>query len=445
MTKKKLPRTLVLMGSGETAPPMMKPHRAIFELLDPTADRNAVNAVMVETPFGFQENASTLTEKTLEYFDQSVGRIVEPAGLLRTDTTDTVAIEKAIAKIRQAEWLFTGPGSPTFALRQWKGTPIPGAFADKLQTGGVVLFSSAAVLTVGLRTVPVYEVYKVGADPFWLEGLDLLSAFGLPVSVIPHYDNNEGGNHDTRMCYLGESRLARIEGDLPEGSFILGIDEHTGLTLDLDADTAEVFGKGVVTLRENGESRTIPAGVTVPIDVLRNAGRDGLSAAPAASTVTSDSPTSNSGSNTDSDGVGESLAVEQSDHEAAASLAGEIAIQEAAFNTAIDARDADGAVGAILALDQAIVDWSSDTNQSDDVDKARIAIRTMVVRLGGIATDGIRDPREVMSPVVDAVLALRKVVRDEKRYDLSDLIRDEMAKAKIEVRDTPDGVEWVLE
>ncbi len=438
MTKNDLPRTLVLMGSGETAPPMVKPHRTIFELLDPSGDRNAVDAVMVETPFGFQENAPTLTDKTLEYFDQSVGRTVVAAGLLRTDTAQTVAIEQAISRIRTAEWLFTGPGSPSFALRQWKGSPVPGAFADKLRTGGVVLFSSAAVLTVGLRTVPVYEVYKVGEDPFWLEGLDLLSTYGLPVTVIPHYDNNEGGNHDTRMCYLGESRLSRIEGDLPDGSFILGIDEHTGLTLDLDADTAEVFGKGVVTLREGGESRTIPAGVTIPIDVLRNAGRDGLEAPRhTGSRGRSVAPAN-------ADQTDQTDQTDQSD-DVAASLAGEVAKQESAFDAAIAARDADGCVGAILAVDQAIVDWSSDTNQSDDVDRARVAMRSMVVRLGAIATEGIRDPRDVMSPVVDAVLALRSVVREEKRYDLSDLIRDEMAKAKIEVRDTPDGVEWLLE
>ncbi|MEZ5228932.1 MAG: hypothetical protein R2710_20390 [Acidimicrobiales bacterium] len=51
----------------------------------------------------------------------------------------------------------------------------------------------------------------------------------------------------------------------------------------------------------------------------------------------------------------------------------------------------------------------------------------------------------MIEPVVAATLELRRAVRDEKRYDLSDLLRDELAKAGIEVRDTPDGVEWVLQ
>jgi cysteinyl-tRNA synthetase len=46
--------------------------------------------------------------------------------------------------------------------------------------------------------------------------------------------------------------------------------------------------------------------------------------------------------------------------------------------------------------------------------------------------------------VVEAALALRAAVRAERRYDLSDLLRDELAAAGVEVRDTPAGVEWEL-
>ncbi len=406
---------------------MTKPHRTIFERLEPPVD-----AVMLDTPFGFQENADDLVEKSLEYFAKSVGHRVEAAGLRRSDG-DELAVETALARIRTADWLFAGPGSPTYALRQWKGTPVPAAFSEMLATGGAVVFSSAAALTIGLRTVPVYEVYKVGMEPFWLEGLDLLSAFDLPVSVIPHYDNNEGGNHDTRMCYLGEQRLSRIEGDLPDGSFILGVDEHTGVVLDLDTDTAEIFGKGVLTLRKEGESVTIPAGVTVDIDVLRAAGRDGL-------TGRSPRPGRGASSPTQADDARPASV----DDTVGATLLDEVRAAEAAFDTALGSRDADAAVAAVLSIDDAINRWSTDTTQTDHVDRANAARRTMIVRLGAAAKGGVRDPREIVGPVVAAVLELRRVVRDEKRYDLSDVIRDELAVADVEVRDTADGVEWVL-
>ena len=102
--------------------------------------------------------------------------------------------------------------------------------------------ASAAALTLGRFTIPVYEIYKVGEAPRWLPGLDLLTPLGLPVAVVPHYDNAEGGNHDTRFCYLGERRLRVLEAELPEDVFILGVDGHTALVLDVDAGTASVLG-----------------------------------------------------------------------------------------------------------------------------------------------------------------------------------------------------------
>ncbi len=108
-------------------------------------------------------------------------------------------------------------------------------------------------------------------------------------------------------------------------------------------------------------------------------------------------------------------------------------------------RNAKAAVGAVLALESSMAVWAADTAQNDHHDQARASLRSMISRLGSAATDGLRDPRSVIEPVVEATLALRRVVRDEKRFDLSDLIRDEFAAVGIEVRDTPDGVEWVLQ
>jgi hypothetical protein len=429
------PRILAIMGSGETAPTMKGPHRSIFERLGPDVD-----AVLLDTPFGFQENAPILAAKATEYFRDAVGREVVVAGLGRTDTGDVVAIERGVARVRNADWVFAGPGSPTFALEQWRGTPVPDALAEKLRSGGAVVFSSAAVLTLGVATVPVYEIYKVGLDPYWVHGLDVLSEVGLNVAVIPHYDNQEGGNHDTRFCYLGERRLAMLEPELPDGAFVLGVDEHTGVVMDLDADTAEVVGKGAVTLRRDGVSVRIEAGSIVPIDTLR--------AGPATSTNSTASPTSPArGSD-----LGLTPGHRESGNErgtaetssAIDSLAAATATYETAFDGALETRNADGAVAAILELESAIVEWSRDTLQSDDVDRARAALRSMIVRLGAAATEGIRDVREVLGPVVEAALAARVVARSEKAFAVSDAIRDELAKAGIEVRDTPDGVDWLV-
>ncbi len=458
------PRILAIMGSGETAPTMKAPHRAIFERLGPDVD-----AVLLDTPFGFQENAPILASKAIEYFRDAIGRPVEAAGLTRTDSGDMVAVERGIAKVRSADWVFAGPGSPTFALGQWTGTPIPDSIAEKLRSGGAVVFSSAAALTLGRVTVPVYEIYKVGVDPYWLDGLNVLAEVGLDVAVIPHFDNAEGGNHDTRFCYLGERRLTMLEPALPDGCFVLGIDEHTGVVMDLDADTAEIVGKGAITLRRRGDSVRIEAGQSIPIDLIRagttaprthltdpnapgsDLGQTHLTDANAPGSdlgqthlTDANAPGSDLGQTPGQSTSGKGRGAEREATTVLTSLADAARLHEATFDSALAARDADGAVAAILELESSIVEWSRDTLQSDDIDRARTALRSMIVRLGAAATEGVRDVREVLGPVVEAALAARVVARSEKAFAVSDAIRDELASAGIEVRDTPDGAEWLI-
>ena len=190
-----LPRLLVIMGSGETAPTMKVPHRRVFERIIESG--NPTRPVMLDTPFGFQENAPILAASTTKYFSDSVSQDVAVAGLERTDTGDTASIEAAMATIRDANWIFAGPGSPTFALRQWHGPGLRDVLAEKLRPtdpggGGALVFSSAAALTLGVVTVPVYEIYKVGMDPWWEPGLDLLSELAAPADDPPREGADDG-------------------------------------------------------------------------------------------------------------------------------------------------------------------------------------------------------------------------------------------------------------
>jgi cysteinyl-tRNA synthetase len=117
---------------------------------------------------------------------------------------------------------------------------------------------------------------------------------------------------------------------------------------------------------------------------------------------------------------------------------------EAEFQAALARRDIDGCVEAILALEQALLDWSADTNVSDEAEQARAKLRAMVVSLGELATRGARDPRSVVAPYVDTLLELRARARSAKDFATSDWVRDQLIAASIEVRDTPAGVEWDL-
>ena len=417
------PRILAVMGSGETAPAMAKVHRALFDRLGGDA-----TAAIVDTPYGFQENADELSARTLEFFATSVGSLAEVA-TYRSRDVDAVTAATAVARIRAARYVMAGPGSPSYALRQWAGGPIPDALADKLEHGGVLTMASAAALTLGTVTIPVYEVYKVGEPPRWLEGLDLLGrATSLRAAVVPHYDNAEGGNHDTRFCYMGERRLRILEGLLPEGAFILGVDSHTALVLDLGAGTASVAGLGGVTVRVDGRSARFTPGASIVIAALGEAAR-ALAA----------------GQSTEAVHAAALAGADTADRAARpAPMRQEMQELEGSFIAALEGGDMRGAVAALLALDEAVEARIRAGEDSPDLDNASATFRALVVRLGERAASGGDGRGGVVGPLVDVLLQLRDGARAAKDWATADLIRDRLASAGIEVRDGASGSTWVV-
>lgn len=419
-----MPRLLVIMGSGETSPTMSKVHRDLFERLGPPP----VPAVMLDTPFGFQENADDISAKAVAYFRESVQRDIAVASFRAAEGADPLAVETMLARLRTARYIFAGPGSPSYALAQWAASQIPAVLAQKLRTGGCVTFASAAACTLGPLALPVYEIYKVGDRVRWLEGLNLMSEVGLPAVVVPHFNNAEGGNHDTRYCYMGERRLSRLEAMLPPETFILGVDEHTACILDLDAGTASVAGLGSVTIRRRGEMSAVPTRTTLTIAELAALGTGDLvaHAAPPPSVV---------------DGV---TAAAGGGGRAVDPLEVDVERIEQAFDLALRAGDAPAAVKLALDLEELLHDWSRDTLQSDLLDRGRAGLRAMVVRLGEAAEIGVRDPRAALAPFVDALLAARHQARAAGRYADADVLRDQLLAAGVEVRDTAGGTDWQL-
>jgi cysteinyl-tRNA synthetase len=49
-----------------------------------------------------------------------------------------------------------------------------------------------------------------------------------------------------------------------------------------------------------------------------------------------------------------------------------------------------------------------------------------------------------VAPFVEALIDVRRVARDNKDFGTSDLVRDRLVAAGVEVHDTPDGTEWTL-
>lgn len=395
---------------------MVKFHR---EILATSGDGEAA---MLDTPFGFQANADDLTDKIGDYFRDSIGRDVAVASWRRRDESFSTR-ERALALLGRASWAFAGPGSPSYALRQWTDTPMPTALTDIVRRGGSLVLGSAAAVTAGQSALPVYEIYKVGDEARWLPGLDLLGTLaGIRAAVIPHYDNREGGRHDTRYCYMGETRLLQLEGMLDDGTGILGVDEHTAVIIDLESGTVDVRGSGGMTLRYRDREEVIPAGETLSVDAMARALRGdataAVTAASAAPPVVATAVAPPTGLRADAEA------------------------RRAAFDSALAVGDAERALDEALALEQDIHAWSADTLQSDDIDVARAILRTMLVDLSTAARTGLRDEREVIGPFIDIALDARARARAAKDFATGDAIRDALAEQGIEVRDSPEGVTW---
>jgi cyanophycinase-like exopeptidase len=419
----RMPRLLCIMGSGETTPTMVSVHADLLSRLGP----RPVPAVLLDTPFGFQENAADISERTVAYFRDHVGFPISVASFRNREQATALEYETMLARIAEAHYVFAGPGSPSYALRQWLGTAVPDLLGARLREGGCVTFASAAAVGLGVCSLPVYEIYKVGEEPRWLDGLDLLGVTGLRAAVIPHYNNAEGGTHDTRYCYMGERRLRTLEELLPEGVDVLGVDEHTAAIFDIDAGTVSIRGRGGLTWRRKGASQRFENGTKVPVSAL--AAGLGPVGHPAPANAGADA------------GLGREIELPAA---GVSPFLEEVARQSDAADTALASRDVDGAVGAMLAIDSQIHDWAADTLDSDEQDRARETLRRYVVRLGDLARNGTADPRDLIGPVVDRILDLRVQMRGAGEYALADKLRDVLVDAGVEVHDTPAGSTWDL-
>jgi hypothetical protein len=435
---------LAIIGSGETSPTMVTVHRELISRLGLTSPQ----AIVLATPYAFQENAADVSARTQRYFADSVGLQVRVAAgtspnadpamappLILPDEEDEA---RQAAGIRAADWVFAGPGSPSYALAHWQAGPVAAGLRDRVLAGdGLTVLASAAAATAGRFTLPVYEIYKAGGAPRWLDGLDLLGPFGLTVALIPHYDNAEGGRYDTRHCYLGERRLAAMERSLPADAAVLGVDEHTAVLIDLRTGDVEIRGRGGMTVRRSGHSVVLPAGSRLPLAELRELVQGiraaGGGDAPEATEGTGGTDPADPGGGDGSVGAGDGEMLPLPEIMAAA---------ERRFEAAAGTRDADAMVGVILELETAIGQWEADMDEDQGTEQARALLRGLVGRLGRAAQDGLADPRERLRPAVEPLLELRAALRGAGNFAAADAIREALTGAGFDVSDTPEGTRW---
>jgi len=405
------------MGSGELTATMVEVHK---ELL--TGLTGPPQAVFLDTPAGFQLNVDQLSERATEYFRQHVQRDMSIVSFKSKKTCTILEAEQAFRSMREANFFLIGPGSPSYAVRQWQETPIPEILTKRVEDGGCLVAASAAALTVGRFTLPVYEIYKVGEELHWVQGMNILEHFGFNLVVIPHWNNAEGGTHDTRFCFMGESRFEKLEIMLPEDVFIFGLDEHTACLIDLDKDEAVIKGLGRVTLRRRGGEIFFEKGDRFSLDILR--GEDfGKDWQPVAQEPTVSEATPEIKEESFWDRV---HAIEMS------------------FRAGLEQNDQNKTTNALLELDRTIWKAKQDLEHEEFISQARELLRDLIVLLGMRLEASPKDRADCLAPLVEDLLKLREKFRENQQWQEADSIRNSLERAKVIVEDGEDGSRWRL-
>ncbi|MGE5256605.1 MAG: hypothetical protein ACM3KE_08050 [Hyphomicrobiales bacterium] len=410
--------TIVLMGSGELTATMVEVHKDMLARLGPNA-----RAVFLDTPAGFQLNADQISAGAIEYFRKKVGHPMTVASFKSRDRLTPFESEKAFLALKQADFVLVGPGSPTYAVRQWEGSPVQDIITRRIEEGACFVAASAAALTAGRYTLPVYEIYKVGEPPGWVGGINILGRFGLNLAVMPHWNNAEGGTHDTRFCFMGESRFRVLEGLLPEEVPVLGIDEHTACIIDLARDEARIRGVGGVTLRRSGSELVLKKGDVIGLEIFKGKAMT-RGRKPGADAVEDRRPAS--------------VSVRP------ISFWDEIHTLEQGFQNGQDARDPERMAAAILELDRVIWKASHELENAEFISQAREILREWIALMGTAFSSAPRTTSDCLSPLVEEILKLRDELRRQKRWADADLLRICLQRAKVVVEDTSNGARWHL-
>jgi cyanophycinase-like exopeptidase len=261
------PGLIVLFGSGETS----ASGRRVFDWLFGRLP-SPIQTAILETPAGFELNSAQVAGRVADFLHHRLQNhhlqvTVVPAR--KRGTPFSPDNPEIVAPLLGANAVFLGPGSPTYAVRQLRDSLAWHTLVARHRLGVAVVLASAGAIASSAYALPVYEIYKVGQDLHWCDGLDFFGAYGLSLAFVSHWNNAEGGAElDTSRCYMGQARFEPLRDMLPSDVTVVGVDEHTALAIDLSAETCQVLGKGGVTLLRGGDKQRFESGVTFSINEL---------------------------------------------------------------------------------------------------------------------------------------------------------------------------------
>lgn len=253
MTDLPNPGPIILFGSGETSASGRKVFDLALRNLPPSPKID-----LLETPAGFEPNSGQVIGRVAEFFQrrlQNYAPRVTVVPARRRGTPFSPDSPDIVSPLLSADLIFMGPGSPTYAVRQLRDSLAWSYIIARHRLGGTLALASAATIAISCCALPVYEIYKVGEELHWKEGLNFFKLYGLSLVFVPHWNNQEGGAElDTSRCFMGQERFSQLIEMLPEDITVIGLDEKTALILDPQVCQCQVIGLGQVTLIHTGHA-----------------------------------------------------------------------------------------------------------------------------------------------------------------------------------------------
>lgn len=261
---------IILFGSGETAD---SGKRILRLFLRQFPQKQKV--VILETPAGFQPNSRQVAQDIADTFKKSLSEFVENIAIIAARHKDDPIYNpnnlEILKPLSDADFIFIGPGSPTYAVKHLKDSKAWEIIVSRWKNGSTLCFSSAGALAVSKYTLPVYEIFKAGVDLHWIEGLNILKEFDKSISFITHWNNKEGGTKlDTRFCYMGEERLTKLLKMIPKETTTIGIDEHTAIIFDFTQKIIYIDGSGNAILKRGAKSILFSRGNSYKLNLVIN-------------------------------------------------------------------------------------------------------------------------------------------------------------------------------
>ncbi len=235
------PKFIIIFGSGEISHNGRRIHERAFSQIG----KKNIQISIITTPAGFQPNVKVVHEEIAQFFSNHLKNFKPQINIIYANNKNLANDKKIIQPLDKADYIMVGPGSPTYAVNNLKDTLLLEKIKEKIKQDTTLAIASAAAIAFSKYCLPVYEIYKAGQPLHWQKGLNFYESFIKPVTVVPHFNNHEGGwKTDTSYCYMGRERFTKLFNSLPKGEEIWGIDEQTAVIVNLKDKKPQIFGKG---------------------------------------------------------------------------------------------------------------------------------------------------------------------------------------------------------